>query len=70
MPLEAAEAVTHFSFEQAGLLRIRAGHAEDSPASGRVLVKLGVQPLSSVERFSKSRGQMIVQRRYRLASPL
>lgn len=66
---EAAEAVTRFAPEQAGLLRLKAGHAGDNPASGRILVKLGFHPLDSVERFSRSRGQTILQRRYLLVFP-
>ncbi|GLQ54858.1 GNAT family N-acetyltransferase [Devosia nitrariae] len=67
---EAAAAVTRLAFEQVGLLRLKSGHADDNPASGRVLIKLGFQPLDSVERFSRSRGENVLQRRYLLASPL
>jgi len=38
---EAATAVLSFGFDQLGLSRITSGHAEDNPASGKVLRKLG-----------------------------
>jgi [ribosomal protein S5]-alanine N-acetyltransferase len=65
---EAAQAVTRFAFEEVGLAQLRAGHAHDNPASGRVLAKLGFSPLDAVRRFSRPRGENIVQRRYVLTS--
>jgi [ribosomal protein S5]-alanine N-acetyltransferase len=41
---EAARAVVGFGFEQLGLNRIYAHHMVRNPASGRVLVKLGMKP--------------------------
>lgn len=38
---EAANAVLSFGFDQLGLSRFTSGHAEDNPASGKVLRKLG-----------------------------
>lgn len=61
---EAAHAVTRFVSEEAGLLRLRAGHAHDNPASGRVLTRLGFRRLDTVELFSRPRNEYISQCRY------
>jgi RimJ/RimL family protein N-acetyltransferase len=65
---EAAHAVMRFAFEDVGLSQLRAGHAHDNPASGRVLARLGFSPLDTVQRFSRPRGENIMQRRYVLTS--
>ncbi len=64
---EAARAVVRFAFTGAGLLSLRSGHAADNAASGRVLERLGFRLLDRVERPSRSRGETILQCRYRLA---
>jgi [ribosomal protein S5]-alanine N-acetyltransferase len=64
---EAAYAVVGFAREDAGLLKLRAGHAYDNPASGRILSKLGFRPADAVPSLSRSRGETIMQRRYELA---
>lgn len=64
----AARAVVQFAFREIGLKTLRAEHAVDNPASGKVLNKLGFMQLDTVERFSKSRGENIMQRRYMLSS--
>jgi [ribosomal protein S5]-alanine N-acetyltransferase len=61
---EAARALIHFAFNDAHLLRLRAGHAYDNPASGRVLAKLGFKPHDIVQRDSQSRCETIMQHRY------
>ncbi|MGJ4943013.1 GNAT family N-acetyltransferase [Bradyrhizobium sp. HKCCYLS1011] len=61
---EAAQALILFAFNDALLLKLRAGHAYDNPASGRVLAKLGFNPLDVVQRDSLSRGETIKQHRY------
>jgi ribosomal-protein-alanine N-acetyltransferase len=61
---EAAHAVTRFALEDVGLSRLKAGHAHDNPASGRVLAKLGFSRLDTVQRFSRPRGENIMQHRY------
>ena len=66
---EAAEAVVRFGFVELKLARIRAGHAEDNPASGRILSKVGFRYLETVPVFSTSRGDTIQQRRYVLTRP-
>jgi [ribosomal protein S5]-alanine N-acetyltransferase len=65
---EAAHAVTRFAFEDVGLSKLKAGHAHDNPGSGRVLTKLGFRLLDIVQRFSRPRGENIIQRRYVLTS--
>lgn len=66
--LEAARAVVRFAFQEVGLSRLKAGHAIGNPASGRVLTRLGFSSVDSIERFSRPRGENIVQCRYLLAS--
>jgi RimJ/RimL family protein N-acetyltransferase len=61
---EAACAVVRFAREDAGLLKLTAGHAYDNPASGRILSKLGFRPLDVVPRLSRARGETIMQHRY------
>ncbi|WP_315728528.1 MULTISPECIES: GNAT family N-acetyltransferase [unclassified Bradyrhizobium] len=61
---EAAQALILFGFNDVRLLKLRAGHAYDNPASGRVLAKLGFKPLDIVQRDSLSRGETIMQHRY------
>jgi len=65
---EAAHAVTRFAFQDIGLSRITAGHADDNLASGRILTKLGCTLLDTVQGFSRSRGENIARRRYELTS--
>ncbi len=61
---EAAYAMTCFAFEVIGLSKLHSEHAVDNPASGRVLQKLGFMPLDVVTRFSRPRGEPILQQRY------
>jgi [ribosomal protein S5]-alanine N-acetyltransferase len=67
---EAAHVVTRFAFEDVGLSKLKAGHAHDNPASGRVLTKLGFSLLDTIQRFSRPRGENIMHRRYVLTSLL
>lgn len=67
---EAARAVVRFGFEEAGLLRIKAGHAIDNPASGRILTRTGFRPVDVVQRDSLSRGGIVTVRRYVLEATL
>lgn len=64
---DAARAVVRFAFAEAGLLSLRSGHAAENAASGRALTRLGFRLLDRVERPSRSRGETILQCRYRLA---
>jgi RimJ/RimL family protein N-acetyltransferase len=66
---EAAQAVIGFAFQDIGLTALRARHAHDNPASGRVLAKLGFTPLDKGQLFSRARGESIEQYRYKLTSP-
>ena len=63
---EAAHALVHFAIGGLGLIRLKAGHAADNPASGRILTKLGFRMLDVVSRPSKSRGTDIEHWRYPL----
>lgn len=63
---EAARALVQFGFRDVGLIQLKAGHAADNPASGRVLSKLGFKLLDRVETTSRSRGHSIEQCRYLL----
>jgi [ribosomal protein S5]-alanine N-acetyltransferase len=63
---EATRAIAKFAFDELGLSQLRAGHAFDNAASARVLRKLGFQPIDSVEVWSRSRSEAIIEYRYRL----
>ena len=58
------EFLVRFAFAVLDLARLRSGHATDNPASGRVLTKLGFQPIGTVPMTSRSRGAEILHRRY------
>jgi RimJ/RimL family protein N-acetyltransferase len=58
------EFLVRFAFAVLGLARLRSAHADDNPASGRVLVKLGFQPIDTVPVASRSRGGDVLHRRY------
>jgi [ribosomal protein S5]-alanine N-acetyltransferase len=62
---EAAQAVIRLAADELHLVQLKAGHAEDNPASGRILTKLGFRFLDTVQRFSRPRNATIWQRRYR-----
>ncbi len=61
---EAAHAVIRFATDNVGLLRLKAGHAHDNPASGRILTGLGFGRIDDVELFSRPRNAKIRQHRY------
>jgi RimJ/RimL family protein N-acetyltransferase len=61
---EAAHSVTRFAVGDVGLLRLKAGHAHDNPASGRILAKLGFNRVEIVERYSRPRNEYISHCRY------
>jgi [ribosomal protein S5]-alanine N-acetyltransferase len=63
---EATRAIAKFAFDDLKLSQLRAGHAFDNAASARVLRKLGFQPLDNVQVWSRSRGEAIIEYRYRL----
>lgn len=63
---EAARLLVDFGFYQIGLAELRAGHAADNHASGRVLRKLGFALVATTRLMSRSRGEEIDQCRYLL----
>lgn len=63
---EAASALIAFGFERLGLDRLTAGHAADNPASGRVLTSLRFRWIADGDKPSRSRGETIPYRFYRL----
>ena len=63
---EAAQAVVRFAADELRLLKLKAGHAEDNPDSGRILTKLGFRFLDTVQRSSRPRNADIRQHRYEL----
>jgi [ribosomal protein S5]-alanine N-acetyltransferase len=65
---EASTAVVAFALTDIGLKELTATHAEDNPASGRVLASLGFRWIGDVESWSQSRQETIKQRRYSLAA--
>lgn len=68
---EAGAALIRFAVSEVGLTVLRAGHASDNPASGRVLTKLGFLPCCVAPVLSRPRGGTILQCHYvlRLGSP-
>ncbi|MEO8684239.1 MAG: GNAT family N-acetyltransferase [Devosia sp.] len=62
--LEAAQAIVQFAFAELRLERLKAGHAADNRASGRILMRLGFRFLDVASRHSKSRGGDVLQWRY------
>ena len=64
---EASRAVVRFAFDTAGLVRLRAGHADDNPRSGKVLSSLGFRYVGDRPLWYRSRGTTVMHRRYVLA---
>jgi RimJ/RimL family protein N-acetyltransferase len=58
------EFLVRFAFAVLDLARLRSAHAADNPASGRVLMKLGFQPIDTVPVASRPRGADIPHKRY------
>jgi [ribosomal protein S5]-alanine N-acetyltransferase len=58
---EAAEALLRFCLDELELTRLISGHAEDNPASGRILTKLGFRETGRGEVWSEPRRGMIRQ---------
>jgi [ribosomal protein S5]-alanine N-acetyltransferase len=67
--LEAAQTIVQFAFADLGLERLKAGHAVDNPASGRILTRLGFRFVDVVSRQSKSRDCDVLQWRYLAERP-
>jgi ribosomal-protein-alanine N-acetyltransferase len=67
---EAVRALVAFAFGPLGLSRLRAGCAEDNAASRAIIEDLGFRYVGDVAAPSLSRGEDVVQRRYRLEPPI
>jgi ribosomal-protein-alanine N-acetyltransferase len=63
---EATRAIAKFAFDDLKLSQLRAGHAFDNAASARVSRKLGFQLVDNIQVWSRSRGEAIIEHRYRL----
>lgn len=61
---EAASAVMHWAETERGLTAFASGHFTDNPASGRVLTKLGFEPVGETELFGRARGKTCPAIRY------
>ena len=62
--LEASQAVLGFALDDLKVQTVRAGHAADNPASGRILTKLGFQLAGKAWLHSKPRAAAVEQWRY------
>lgn len=61
---EAAGAVMHWAETEMGFTRFAAGHFVDNPASGKVLTKLGFEPVGEKEMYGRARDAMTPATRY------
>jgi RimJ/RimL family protein N-acetyltransferase len=61
---EAARAILDWAFGPLGLARVRAGHAGDNVGSARLIASLGFRHVGDVTAPSRSRGELVLQRRY------
>lgn len=66
LAMEAASALTRFAFETLCLDALCSGHAEDNPASGRILQKLGFTATGSANLPYLSRKGPVRHMLYRL----
>jgi RimJ/RimL family protein N-acetyltransferase len=67
---EAAGALVRFALQELGLTRLRAGHAGDNPASGKVLEKLGFREVETAMRMSRPHGRPTPYRFLELRAPV
>lgn len=63
---EAARAVLRYGFEHGDVERFTSAHFIDNPASGRVLAKLGFEPIGQVPMWSIARRNEVQTRLYEL----
>ena len=61
---EAIPAVMRFAFENIHLLKLKAAHTDDDPASRRILGKLGFSLVDTVECYSRPRNEIVRQLHY------
>ena len=67
---EAARALVEFAFDHLALRRIRSGHAVENVASGRILEKLGFQPIEVALRPFRPRAEPALHRRMELRTTI
>ncbi len=56
---EAARAIVDFAFEVLNIDRLNASHADDNPASGNVLKKVGFEPYGKEPKESVARSELV-----------
>ena len=61
---EAAGAVHNFATRTLGLRRLKAGHAADNPASGRILMRLGFRWIEDRTLWYRSRQADVLRQHY------
>ena len=61
---EASQAFMNWAETEKGLTSFASGHFKDNPASGRVLLKLGFEPVGEVELYGRARGKNVPAIRY------
>lgn len=61
---EAATALMEWAERDMGIEQFASGHFADNPASGRVLMKLGFEPVGETELFGRARGKKSLAVRY------
>jgi len=65
---EAASTVLNWGRDERGITKFVSGHFTDNPASGRVLTKLGFEPVGVVDHFGAARGELSPALRYTLGA--
>ena len=66
---EAGQAVLAWARESQGIDQFMSGHFTDNPASGRVLVKLGFEPVGEIDMTGRARGVPAPCTRYVCGAP-
>ena len=66
---EAASEVMRWAEQDHGIKQFVSGHFTDNPASGRVLEKLGFEPVGTAKHFGLARGSEHLAMRYTRAAP-
>lgn len=66
---EAARSVLDWARREKGCSRFISGHIEDNPASGRVLQKLGFEPVGKATHYVRARDCEVTADRYVMNAP-
>lgn len=66
---ESATAVMNWAQDEMGFSEFVSGHFVDNPASGKVLKKLGFEPVGTVEHMGAARGVLTTALRYTKGAP-